>query len=166
MNSKMSYHMKIDNATASFAEVGDYTVTYKDPENIILSWRDIDNIVDDLCKQGKDKGYTVVVGLARGGVIPAVMISHKLGIKYDSVVWQTRDGGLIENGRLNNIINREQKVLIVDDICDSGLTLTQVKANHPNTDVAVLTTKMETKLVDYAVKEYYNDGRWVIFPWE
>lgn len=166
MNSKMSYHMKIDNATASFAEVGDYTVTYKDPENIILSWRDIDNIVDDLCKQVKDKGYTVVVGLARGGVIPAVMISHKLGIKYDSVVWQTRDGGLIENGRLNNIINREQKVLIVDDICDSGLTLTQVKANHPNTDVAVLTTKMETKLVDYAVKEYYNDGRWVIFPWE
>lgn len=158
--------MKIDNATASFAEVGDYTVTYKDPENIILSWRDIDNIVDDLCKQVKDKGYTVVVGLARGGVIPAVMISHKLGIKYDSVVWQTRDGGLIENGRLNNIINREQKVLIVDDICDSGLTLTQVKANHPNTDVAVLTTKMETKLVDYAVKEYYNDGRWVIFPWE
>jgi len=158
--------MKIDNATASFAEVGDYTVTYKDPENIILSWRDIDNIVDDLCKQVKDKGYTMVVGLARGGVIPAVMISHKLGIKYDSVVWQTRDGGLIENGRLNNIINREQKVLIVDDICDSGLTLTQVKANHPNTDVAVLTTKMETKLVDYAVKEYYNDGRWVIFPWE
>lgn len=162
----MFYHMKIENATASFAEVGDYTVTYKDPENIILSWRDIDNIVDDLCKQVKDKGYTMVVGLARGGVIPAVMISHKLGIKYDSVVWQTRDGGLQENGRLNNIINREQKVLIVDDICDSGLTLTQVKANHPNTDVAVLTTKIDTKLVDYAVKEYYNDSRWVIFPWE
>jgi hypoxanthine phosphoribosyltransferase len=158
--------MKIDNATASFAEVGDYTVTYKDPENIILSWRDIDNIVDDLCKQIKDKGYTMVIGLARGGVTPAVMISHKLGIKYDSVVWQTRDGGLKENGRLNNIINREQKVLIVDDICDSGLTLTQVKANHPNTDVAVLTTKIDTKLVDYAVKEYYNDSRWVIFPWE
>ncbi len=158
--------MKIDNATASFAEVGDYTVTYKDPENIILSWRDIDNIVDDLCKQIKDKGYTMVIGLARGGVTPAVMISHKLGIKYDSVVWQTRDGGLQENGRLNNIINREQKVLIVDDICDSGLTLTQVKANHPNTDVAVLTTKIDTKLVDYAVKEYYNDSRWVIFPWE
>lgn len=160
------YSMKINNATASFLNVGEYTVTYADPEHITLSWRDIDNLVDDVCKQISKKNYTMVVGLARGGVIPAVMISHKLGIKYDSVVWQTRDGGTQEVSRLNNIISNEEKVLIVDDICDSGLTLTQVKANHPNADVAVLTTKMDTKLVDYVAKAYYNDGRWVIFPWE
>jgi len=168
----MEFNLKLNkgDVTAKFDDANyysdyDITVTNKDA-NIILSWRDIDRFVDDLCKQVADEGYTMVVGLARGGVVPAVMISHKLGIKYDSVVWQTRDGGLQEIGRLNNIIVREKKVLIVDDICDSGLTLTQVKANHPDADVAVLTTKVDTKLVDYTAKSYYNDERWVIFPWE
>jgi len=144
----------------------EYDITYNlgNPQ-IELSWKNINRIVDKIEAQVRDKGYTAVVGLARGGVVPAIMLSHRLGIKFESVTWQTRDGGFQEIGRLNNIVNRE-KVLIVDDICDSGLTLTQVKANHPDADVAVLVTKVDTKLVDFVGETYYNDNRWVVFPWE
>lgn len=163
MNYSFSY--TLDNSTLKdpiSVNVNDVTFG----ENLIeLSWRDIDNIVLSLASKVQDRGYTAVVGLARGGVVPAIMLSHQLGIKFESVTWQTRDGGLQEIGRLNNIINRE-KVLIVDDICDSGLTLTQVKANHPDADVAVLATKVDTKLVDFVGRTYYNDERWVVFPWE
>jgi len=144
-----------------------YEFTYNyDNSQIELSWREINRIVDKIEAQVKDKGYTAIVGLARGGLIPAVMLSNRLGLKFESVTWQTRDGELQEIGRLNNIVKRENKVLIVDDICDSGLTLTQVKANHPNADVAVLVSKVDTKLVDFVGETYYNDNRWVIFPWE
>lgn len=165
MNYSFSY--TIDNQPLD----NNYDVTYNTPtvsygNNLIeLSWRDIERIVNSLYEQVKDNGYTAVVGLARGGVVPAVMLSHRLGIKFETVTWQTRDGEFKEIGRLNNIVNRE-KVLIVDDICDSGLTLTEVKMNHPDADVAVLTTKIDTKLVDFVGEAYYNDDRWVIFPWE
>ena len=168
----MEFNLKLNkgDVTAKFDDTNyysdyDITVTNKDT-NIILSWRDVEDMVDSIFYQIKDKGYTKIVGLARGGIIPAVMLSHKMGIEFESVTWQTRDGGLQEIGRLNNVINSIHNVLIIDDICDSGLTLTQVKANHPDADVAVLTTKIETKLVDYVAQTYYNDGRWVVFPWE
>ena len=154
--------------TAKFDDTNfyqDYQYVDASP-NIILSWRDIGRMVDTIYDQVKNGGYTAIVGLARGGLVPAVMLSHRLDIKFESVTWQTRDGGLQEIGRLNNIITREDKVLIIDDICDSGLTLTQVKANHPDADVAVLTSKLDTKLVDFVAQTYYNDDRWVIFPWE
>ena len=166
----MKFNMQINegDVTAKF----DNTNFYQDYQyvdtapNIILSWRDIGRMVDTIYDQVKNGEYTAIVGLARGGLVPAVMLSHRLDIKFESVTWQTRDGGLQEIGRLNNIIAREDKVLIIDDICDSGLTLTQVKANHPDADVAVLTSKLDTKLVDFVAQTYYNDDRWVIFPWE
>jgi hypoxanthine phosphoribosyltransferase len=166
----MKFNMQINegDVTAKFDDTNfyqDYQYVDASP-NIILSWRDIGRMVDTIYDQVKNGGYTAIVGLARGGLVPAVMLSHRLDIKFESVTWQTRDGGLQEVGRLNNIIAREDKVLIIDDICDSGLTLTQVKANHPDADVAVLTSKLDTKLVDFVAQTYYNDDRWVIFPWE
>lgn len=168
----MEFNMKLSHGdvTAKFEDsryYSNYDITVSNTDkNIMLSWRDIEDLVDNIYKQIKDKGYTKVIGLARGGLVPAVMLSHRMNIGFESVTWQTRDGGLQEIGRLNNAISSTKKAIIIDDICDSGLTLTQVKANHPDADVAVLTTKLDTKLVDFVAKQYYNDPRWVVFPWE
>ena len=48
---------------------------------IYLSWDDINVLVDDLCKQIIEQKPDIlsVTGLKRGGLIPAVMVSHRLG---------------------------------------------------------------------------------------
>jgi len=77
----------------------------KTNQKTYLSWDDIENAVDDLCQQIPFELPNIdsIHGIARGGLIPAVLISHKLGLPYTDVI-------------LPN-------TLVVDDICDSGVTL-------------------------------------------
>jgi hypoxanthine phosphoribosyltransferase len=72
---------------------------------IYLSWDDISQLVDKLCEKiiTEQPNIDSVFGLKRGGLIPAVMVSHKLGLPWSDVM-------------LPN-------TLVVDDICDTGVTL-------------------------------------------
>ena len=49
---------------------------------IHLSWDDVDKLVDILCEKiiTELPNIDSVFGLKRGGLIPAVMVSHKLGL--------------------------------------------------------------------------------------
>ena len=57
------------------------------------------------------------------------------------------------------------KVLIVDDICDSGTTLQYIKdkLDHVNIKTAVLVDK--TKTCDYYGEIFQSDD-WIKFPWD
>ena len=72
----------------------------------------------------------VIVGISRGGLIPGVMMSHKLNVPFKPVHASTRDFPHWEN-----YLPRpsDKKILIVDDICDSGETFeklsTYIKEN-------------------------------------
>ncbi len=72
---------------------------------IYLSWDDVNNLVDILCEKiiTEKPNIDSVFGLKRGGLIPAVMVSHKLGLPWSDVM-------------LPN-------TLVIDDICDTGETL-------------------------------------------
>jgi hypothetical protein len=114
----------------------------------------------------------VVVGLARGGLIPAVMLSHKLGLPMCSVKWSTRDH--IGTQPLEKL-KQYRDILIVDDICDSGKTLTSLVDNlrhfAPITKVKTCTLHYNTSQsfkVDYFVNtiDRTKDDRWIIYQWE
>ena len=78
----------------------------KADNKIYLSWDDVNDAVDDLCTKIRFDQVNIdsVHGIARGGLIPAVLISHKLDLPYTDVI-------------LPN-------TLVVDDIClDSSITL-------------------------------------------
>ena len=88
-------------------------------QKLFLSWGDIDNLIEDLCyhiqpNKKKPLIFESVTGLPRGGLIPAVMVSHKLGIPFIEV--ETLNP--IEGWKMKN-----KNTLVVDDICDSGKTL-------------------------------------------
>ena len=110
---------------------------------VYLSWDDIEQSVDKLCKQISDRSRTItsVTGLQRGGLIPAVLISHKLNIPYvDSI---------------------HPNTLVVDDICDTGETLSFVL----EAPTAVLHYKPTAKLKPtFYAEEVGND--WIVYPWE
>jgi len=76
-----------------------------------------------------------VVGLIRGGTIPAVMISHYLNVPMHTLNISLRDSSIGPESNLwmaedafgyedqESHISRRHNILIVDDINDSGTTL-------------------------------------------
>jgi uncharacterized protein len=122
-----------------------------------VDWGELEVVVNRLCHKIKKSNYKFnnIFGLQRGGLIPAVMLSHKLGIP-------------MVKGDIG------PDTLIVDDICDSGETLHEFVKNHQtlysfpfNLKTAVLHHKPHTtcfKPTIYAEEWNYDD--WIVYPWE
>lgn len=85
-------------------------------------------------KLNTNGAYDVVIGLHRGGSVPAIHLSHKLEIPCISIDWSIVDGELTERSLadaqlLSRLVHVEKKkVLIVDDIIDSGKTIQELLA--------------------------------------
>ena len=167
---KYDYTQRVGNVTAKFEDshydIKQNVTFINETKNYVVSWYELNHRVDELANALKDKGYDRVVGVARGGCVPAVMLSNRLNIAYEQIVWQTRDGSSQEIEKLKQMRDVGGKTLIVDDLIDSGLTITQIKAIAPQFDVAVLYAKTETKLANYIACAMYGDPRWLVFPWE
>jgi hypoxanthine phosphoribosyltransferase len=113
-----------------------------------LSWQDVEEAVERLATNiiASKKEIVNVVGLPRGGLIPAVMLSHKLNVPFISEDDEADTG--------------EGYTLVVDDICDSGLTL-----HKYNLPTATIHTK-ETASVQPTFHYEVVDKDWINYPWE
>lgn len=110
---------------------------------LYLSWDDIGILVEDLCDTIATSGSQIksITGIKRGGLIPAVMISHKLNIPY------------------TDRINKD--TLVVDDICDTGETL--------KNKVAGYTATLHYKKTACFTPDFYSKEvgtEWIVYPWE
>ena len=112
---------------------------------IYLSWDDTINLVDKLCEKiiTEQPNIDSVFGLKRGGLIPAVMVSHKLNLPWSDVMYPN--------------------TLVIDDICDTGITL----KNIIGCNTAVLHYKPHTSCFRPNVYAAIHEGdEWIIYPWE
>jgi hypoxanthine phosphoribosyltransferase len=112
---------------------------------IYLSWDDISQLVEILCEKiiTELPNIDSVFGLKRGGLIPAVMVSHKLGLPWSDVM-------------LPN-------TLVIDDIADTGITL----KNTIGCYTATLHYKPHTSCYKPNIYAQIHEGNeWVIYPWE
>jgi len=111
---------------------------------IILSWSDVEELVDILCKKiiTNLPNIDSVYGIPRGGLIPATLISHKLNIP-------------LSNKILPN-------TLVIDDICDSGVTI----RDSVGVNTATLYYKPNEIAKPTIFAEEIITSKWVIFPWE
>ena len=116
-------------------------------EKIYLDWQYIDDAVTNLAHQIKSSGLNIeyIFGMPRGGLIPAVMLSHKLNIPL------FKTGMILDN-----------KVLIVDDICDSGVTLQ--KYNVITT--ATIHYKQSASIEPNFYYSLAKNDSWYYYPWE
>ena len=117
-------------------------------EKIYLTWKDIEDAVTSLAHRIKESGIeiTSIYGLPRGGLIPAVMLSHKLNIPlfksgYDVLLGTT---------------------LIVDDICDTGETLEKY-TNYP---IATIHHKQTASVEPTFHYSLVRGTAWIVYPWE
>ena len=112
---------------------------------------------------------TVIVGVARGGLCPAVYISHRLGIPMIPFTWQTRDGSTQESADIIKNLIKTETVLIVEDIVDTGRTISEIYNAVGNSDnlkyATVIQKQTSDKFADYTGITVDTDN-WVVFPWE
>lgn len=135
-------------------------------EKYDCTWDEIKELSVEIGQRIKDRGEDIqtVIGLSRGGLVPGVIISQILNVKFVPVIWQTRDGLTKEKKRIR--MYDTETTLVVDDLVDSGLTFYEVTETAPNVKYCALFNKQASIALDFWGKTLYNDPRWIIFPWE
>lgn len=112
-----------------------------------------------------------ILALARGGLTPAVMLSHLLDIPVVPVSYSSKSGNGDDRNHHNVLPTMTgAKLLIVDDINDSGNTLLEVYNFYAETNTvmsAVLFSKKGSKIKPTYVGEVIDaDSPFIDFPWE
>lgn len=107
------------------------------------SWKDVELFIDRVA--GSFDGVNGVYGPPRGGLVFAVMLSHRLGVP---LLMAPCDG-----------------CLIVDDICDEGDTLYHYRKTLNCKIVTMYYVQGATITPDFWMLEKTR-GDWVVFPWE
>jgi len=142
---------------------------FKKDDKIYYTWRDYEADM----RQVKQLEFDHVVGVYRGSLLMAVHISNVFDVSMSIIGLQTRDGDDKEPYMIKAIdhIYRGfpgKKILIVDDIYDTGLTMKKVirYLTHYSVDRIqgfCLFGKKNNFNVSYANE---HDGSWIVFPWE
>lgn len=147
-----------------------------------LTWEVIEGIVDNLADAIREEHieYTGILGITRGGVIPAILLAGALGIRdvktfqlsryHEGVPGEVHgvesNDRIILDGKWSNGNWVPGKWLIVDDIVGTGATLEKVQSIFPGTDMcALLARPGYTGTVRVGRNLNENQG-WVVFPWE
>ena len=132
----------------------------------------VKSLCEIVCKSGKQ--YDLVIGSARGGLIPAVFMSHALnrpmGIVHCSSYSDTSKGELETHGWVSPVQSPES-ILIVDDLADTGHTLEFVKKFCETTfdkpaDLATVYYKTGSVVIPDYYATVISSDVWVVFPYE
>jgi xanthine phosphoribosyltransferase len=132
-----------------------------------ISWFDFEQFINKIISEMKNSGYIpdYVYGIPRGGLPLSVTLSNRLGISmiFDLGLSQAKSGS---------------KILVVDDISDTGDTLKDIKqefvANgcQDKLKIATLLYRQGTQALPDFFGKYLPtpiDSKgytWINFPWE
>jgi uncharacterized protein len=123
-------------------------------EKKFYTWKWVDEQIDKIGEQLEGSEIPqFVTGIPRGGLIPAVLISHKFSIPFIGLeAAKTLPGDL------------KKKILVIDDIADSGNTLAQIQRHNFKT--ATLARRYSSSFSPLFVGVDIRDDHWLVFPWE
>ena len=115
---------------------------------IYVNWDQVEQYIADLKELNGKYHWTGVYGIPRGGLVLAVMISHRLNIPFL--------GAPCEN------------CLVVDDIADTGKSLYHYTENETQHNKYYLSTMYyhEQSIVKPNFWYLQKHDSWVVFPWE
>jgi len=164
-------------------------------KKIYHTWQDIESQTQEILRQIHVDAWRpdYVVGLTRGGLVPANLISQYLGCRMETLKVSLRDGGEAESNlwmsedAFGHNMEQPKNILIVDDINDSGATLNWIKEDwqdscfpkdkrwkeiwESNVRVACLydnessKSKLDVAYSAVTINKADKDV-WIVFPWE
>ena len=128
----------------------------------ILSWELFGQAQEELAQQIADSDFSpeVLVAVARGGMLPGGALTYSLGVKLtDAInvefytdVNETLADPILLAPLLDTDSIRGRRILVVDDVADSGRTLALVLYTKPRTVVQP----------DFS---WRTTDKWIVFPW-
>lgn len=112
-----------------------------------ISWEEVDNLCEKIATEIKQlkKPLESIYPIQRGGLVPAAILSRKLGLPINT-----------------NKCDVGPYSLIVDDISDSGETLKPYKGLH----IVCLHHRHSTESVPLVSGQILLDETWIVYPWE
>jgi hypoxanthine phosphoribosyltransferase len=141
------------------------------------SWNHIHNLLIRLATRIKKSGFKpdIIVGVSRGGWIPARIMSDILEnniLANVSVEFYVDIGKSKQKPTITQPIStsvKNMKVLVVDDLADSGESLKLVKAHLEKQGAQeIRIATIYFKPWSIVVPNYYEKQtqNWIVFPWE
>ena len=162
---------------------------------VYYTWQDVEHHTQEILRQIHADAWRpdYVVGLTRGGLVPANLISQYLGCRMETLKVSLRDDTECESNlwmaedAFGHEMEQPKNILIVDDINDTGATLNYIRGDWPsgcfpdnprwtevwgsNVRVAVLVdneSSMSEIPVSYSAVDINKaeQDSWIVFPWE
>lgn len=141
-----------------------------------VDWKEVELLCFELAMKIKESYKPdVIIAIARGGLVPARILSDFLGIKeiltvgveYYKAVEERKELPKLTYSLPNGILGK--RVLVVDDVADTGKSLDLVKRELGKFMPRDLkfATLFYKPWCDFKPDFYAKETeKWVIFPWE
>ena len=143
----------------------------------VLTWQLYGDAMQELAQQIADSGFVpdVVLGISRGGLIPAGSLAYALdcknlftmNVEFYTGVGETLEAPMMLPPYLTPTELDDLKVLVVDDVADTGKTL-ELVLEFTRDHVAEARTAVIYEKSPSVVKADYVWRRtdlWITFPW-
>ena len=116
-----------------------------------ISWAQVEDFVELVYRRYRSLKISGVYGLPRGGLVLAVMLSHRLKVPM--------------------LMAPTPGCIIIDDICDSGESLLHFDKNSSGDVVQsyhIVTMCYKKNNLDVVPEFWYYEKQndWIVFPWE
>jgi hypoxanthine phosphoribosyltransferase len=143
-----------------------------------LTWTQIEELAIRLADR-LPAGYDVMLVITRGGMVPACIISERLNLRnilvaavmFYTAQERTLDKPIFLQFPADPLLN-QRRVLIVDDVWDSGRTIMAVRERVMDAgglpETAVLHYKPARNAYGATQPDYYVDetDAWIVYPWD
>lgn len=139
------------------------------------SWKEIEKMCSALWRKVKRSNFApdLIVGVCRGGWIPARILSNISGNKNLASMRVEFYKGIAKTGKKPVVTQpvsvsvKGKRVLLVDDVSDSGLSLMEARkhlAGAKEVRIATLHYKPRSTLKpDFFIRK---TSAWIVYPWE
>jgi len=142
-----------------------------------LKWERVQRLCKELATEIKEceniDDFQGIIAVTRGGLIPAGILSHELGLhRIDTIGFSSYHGkkqGALVCVKQPDIIDMTDlnKHIIVEDIVDSGTTLKALRDYFPlSWPVASLVVRCSVDDRPTYIGHIEETNEWVTFPWE
>lgn len=144
----------------------------------VLSWSDVDRLIEELLPQFRGT-YDALLMITRGGIVPGGVLCEALDIRYILTAAVEFHTGVQKRLAWPTFLQfpgdsllRGRRILVVDDVWGSGRTIMTVKSRVEAAgavpELAVLHYKPAESMFRDAAPDYYAavTDAWIVYPWE
>ncbi|MBD3210918.1 phosphoribosyltransferase [Candidatus Micrarchaeota archaeon] len=140
-----------------------------------ISWNAVTKYCEELAEKTSPFRPDMIIGISRGGIVPARILSDVLGIKKLGIIgvaFYRKAGKKGMEPEITQHLDMEiagKRVLLVDDVSDTGNSLVFVKRRlEKKRPKEVKTATLHYKPHSVLKPDYFigTTEAWIVYPWE